>query len=297
MVLAPRTPKLLLAALLGSTLACEKSSESVAPDAAPTREGDTGAAPAPAGELEARIQAILAGDHRSAEDKARDPWRHPAQTLAFFGVQPQDTVVELWAGAGWYTDVLAPLLREQGKLIVTQYSKEGPADSYRPKVAKAFEDKLAARPDLYDRVEVVVITDELVLAPEGSVDVVLTFRNSHGWFRDGQQEKIYGAAFRALRPGGVFGVVQHRAAPGADATKSAPTGYLPESAVIEAAQAVGFELAEKSEINANPRDTRDHPEGVWTLPPGFALGDKDRDKYAAIGESDRMTLKFVKPGG
>jgi predicted methyltransferase len=135
----------------------------------------------------------------------------------------------------------------------------------------------------------------LVLAPAGSVDVVLTFRNSHGWFRDDQQEQVYGAAFEALKPGGVFGVVQHRANEGADPKETAPKGYLPEAAVISAAEAVGFTLAEKSEINANAKDTKDHPEGVWTLPPGYALEDKDRDKYAAIGESDRMTLKFVKP--
>jgi predicted methyltransferase len=286
--------------LLSFPLACDKSSESVSPDASDT---DTQADATPAaddgaaatGDVGSRVSEILAMDHRSDDNRARDQYRHPAQTLAFFGVQPDSTVVELWAGGGWYTEVLAPLVRDQGKLIVTQYSKEGPEDSYRPKAAKKYEEKLAARPDVYDKVEVVVISDDLVLAPEGTVDVVLTFRNSHGWFRDDQQEKIYGAAFAALKPGGVFGVVQHRADEGADPKETAPKGYLPEAAVIAAAEAVGFELAEKSEINANAKDTKDHPEGVWTLPPGFALKDKDHDKYAAIGESDRMTLKFIKP--
>lgn len=271
------------------------------PDATPPQDAAGGATADDTGsagsDVVARINEILAGDHRAQGNAARDQYRHPAETLAFFGVRADSTVVELSAGGGWYTEVLAPLVRDQGKLIVTQYSKEGPEDSYRPKAAKKYEEKLLARPDVYDKVEVVVISDDMVLAPEGSVDVVLTFRNSHGWFGDDKQEKVYGAAFAALKPGGVFGVVQHRANEGADAKETAPKGYLPETAVIAAAEAVGFELAEKSEINANAKDTKDHPEGVWTLPPGFALEDKDHDKYAAIGESDRMTLKFVKPAG
>jgi predicted methyltransferase len=289
------TPVLFLTLALAS---CDDSGDSVAPAPA----GDTGAGadpqPTQAGpevDVAARLTEILAMDHRTEENRVRDAQRHPVETLMFFGIRPDMTVVELSAGGGWYTEILAPLLRERGKLIATQQPLEGPEDGYRYKSAKAYQDKLAAHPEVYDKVQVIPITPDLVLGAPGSADLVLTFRNSHGWFRDKQQEKIYGAAFAVLKSGGVFGVVQHRAAEGADPAKTAPAGYLPEAAVIAAAEAVGFRLEAKSEINANPKDTRDHPEGVWTLPPNLALGDKDRDKYVAIGESDRMTLKFVKP--
>ena len=288
-----------LVTLLSLPLACEKSGESVTPDAAPAETAtDDATAEAPA-DVAGLLDGVLAGSHRSDEHRARDPFRHPKETLMFFGIQPDHTVVELSAGGGWYTEVLAPLVRDQGKLIVTHYSLEGPEDSYRPKSAKKYDDKLAANPELYDKVEIVRMVDDqdLVLAPEGTVDMVVTFRNSHGWFRNQQEEKIYSAAFAALKPGGVFGVVQHRANEGADPKETAKNGYVPEASVIAAATSVGFELAEKSEINANAKDTKDYEEGVWTLPPGLALKDKDRDKYVAIGESDRMTLKFVKPGG
>jgi predicted methyltransferase len=300
-----------IASLLCLPLACEKSSETVTPDEAPPADAPVASAAQDAGKL---LSDILAGDHRDAKNPPRDEYRHPIETLTFFGIQQNHTVVELWAGGGWYTEVLAPLLRDEGRLIVAQYSKTGPEDSYRPRVAKKFEEKLQAHADVYDKVEVVEIPEELPfeLAAEGSVDMVLTFRNSHGWFRKDEQEKVYGMAFKALKPGGVFGVVQHRAnADVADPKASAEKGYVPEAAVISAAEAAGFQLAEKSEINANPKDTKDHPEGVWSLPPSLDVGDavkKDapeeekakakeeaKAKYGPIGESDRMTLKFVKP--
>lgn len=156
---------------------------------------------------------------------------------------------------------------------------------------------LASRPDLYGKVvkTVLLAPDYLDIAPRGSADMVLTFRNAHNWAKAGNAEAMFEAFYAALKPGGVLGVVDHRAKPGTPFQRQIDTGYLTEEYVIGLAQKAGFRLAAKSQINANPRDDTDHPRGVWTLPPTLALGDKDRDKYLAIGESDRMTLKFVKP--
>ena len=248
----------------------------------------------------AALRAALDGKHRPPENAARDKHRHPFETLTFFGLRPDMTVVELWpGGGGWYTEVLAPVLRERGKLITTNFDTSGPADSYGAKAGKKFQDKLAGNPGLYDKVQVVTVKDPaaLTLAPDGTVDLIVTFRNTHGWAEDGIEAGIYSAAFRALKPGGVFGVVQHRANPGpvTDIKKQAATGYLPEDWVVERVQAAGFKLAEKSEVNANPKDTKDYEKGVWALPPALDNGETDKAKYVAIGESDRMTLKFVKP--
>ncbi|MBL9104301.1 MAG: class I SAM-dependent methyltransferase [Myxococcales bacterium] len=246
------------------------------------------------------MKTTLAGSHRSADNSARDRYRHPLETLLFFGLRQDMTVVELWpGGGGWFTEVLAPVLREKGKLIATNFDTSGPPDAYQSRSGKKFLDKIAGNPQLYDKIEVVTVKDPaaLVLAPEGTVDMVVTFRNTHGWVEDGIDDKIYTAAFKALKSGGVLGVEQHRAK--ADATgepkEIAKTGYLPEAWVISRVESFGFKLAAKSEVNANPRDTKDYEKGVWTLPPSYDLGDKDRAKYQAIGESDRMTLKFVKP--
>lgn len=285
------------------------SATAVPAEAAPSEptadETSTDAAPS----TDALTRAIE-GEHRSAENKARDPHRHPAETLAFFGVEPGDTVVELWPGGGWYTEILAPYLKDQGTLYVTIADPAGPEAYYGTRQAKAMQEKIADASGVFSAVKTVqvpmdvkmekdqvkaVTVKPFELLPEGTADVVLTFRNSHGWYNSDAQEMIYAAAFKALKPGGTFGVVQHRADEGSDPKETAKKGYLPESAVIAAAQAVGFELAEKSEINANPKDTKDYEKGVWTLPPGLALGEQDKQKYLDIGESDRMTLKFVKP--
>lgn len=246
------------------------------------------------------LRAAIAGAHRSPENKARDQHRHPLETLLFFGLRKDMTVVELWpGGGGWYTEILAPVLRDSGKLITTNYDTSGPADSYQTKAGTKYQTKLAGDPALYGKVEVVTVKDPktLVLAPEGTVDLVLTFRNTHNWVEGGIEAEVYGAAFRALKPGGVLGVEQHRGEPGPafDPKKAAERGYLPEEWVIARIESFGFKLAGKSEINANPRDTKDYEKGVWALPPSLDNGDKDREKYLAIGESDRMTLKFVKP--
>lgn len=282
----------------GGLAACEKKSETVHADDA-TKEPAAGEKPA-----FPDLDSVLAGEHRSAENKARDAFRHPKQTLEFFGLQPNMTVVELWPGGGWYTEILGPYLRDAGKLIVTHPAFA--AEGYGA-VAKAYHDNIEASPTLYGDVSFVqhpaAPTDAFELGPENSADLVVTFRNSHGWHNRGQTDQVYGAAFEVLKPGGIFGVVQHRANEGGDVDAMSKQGYLPESVVIEDAKRAGFELVEKSEINANPKDTKDYPGGVWMLPPNLSGAEEGKEqtaeekaKYQAIGESDRMTLKFRKPG-
>lgn len=295
----------LLAALL---FACRSgSADTATPEPKPTTDGTaTAVAPTPAD-----FSAVLAMPHRSADNKSRDAWRHPAETLAFFGVTPSSTVVELWPGGGWYTEILAPYLKDEGKLVVTVFDPNGPKEYYGTAQSKELLDRVAAEKAVFGDVASATVKQDVKLgadgkvekitvqkfelAPAGTADVVLTFRNSHGWYRSDSIGNIYASAFDALKPGGIFGVEQHRANADADPNKTAETGYLPEATVIAAAEAAGFELVEKSEINANPKDTKDHPEGVWSLPPSLEGGDKDKAKFMAIGESDRMTLKFRKP--
>jgi predicted methyltransferase len=207
------------------------------------------------------------------------------------------TVVELWPGNGWYTAILGPLLSEKGKLVVTNGDPNGPADDHGTQMAKQYAARLAAKPNDFAKVDVHVVHPpaDLSLGPDGSADVVLTFRNVHNWMGAGIADPVFAAAFRVLKPGGVLGVEEHRANPDADPKKVGDTGYVPEQVVIDLAQKAGFRLEARSEINANPKDTKDYPKGVWTLPPVLRLGDQDRAKYEAIGESDRMTLRFRKP--
>ncbi len=249
-----------------------------------------------AAQADSALDAALAGEHRSEANRARDVYRHPVETLGFFGIAPDMTVVELWPGRGWYTEVLAPYLRDKGKLYAAHFPAQSKVEYYQKGLA-AFKAMLAANPALYDRVVLTELgpPDSVAVAPAASADAVLTFRNMHNWMGQGNDVKVMQAAFAALKPGGVLGVVEHRAAANATAEQVKDSGYMTEEMVIKAAEAAGFVLEAKSEINANPRDTRDHPKGVWTLPPSLALGDTDREKYLAIGESDRMTLRFRKP--
>ena len=241
-----------------------------------------------------RLKEVIAGDHRSTDNKARDQYRHPLETLTFFGIRPDMTVVEIYPGRGWYTEILAPYLKGNGTL----YAAEHPGDpSYEAvqRSLEAFDQKVKDAPELYGEVKRTKLTKDGDIAPPDSADLVLTFRNVHSWIGAGTENEAFAAMFRALKPGGVLGVVQHRGDPSVAQDPKAGSGYVTEDHVIELAKKAGFELAEKSEINANPKDTKDYAKGVWTLPPSLRLGDEDREKYLAIGESDRMTLKFVKP--
>lgn len=241
------------------------------------------------------LGTIIAGDHRTPKYAARDQYRHPFRTLMFFGVRPDMTVVEIWPGGGWYTEILAPYLKASGKYYAAHRNRDT-KDARILKNIQRYDAKLTARPDLYGAVSVTELSrTRTAIAPPGSADMVLTFRNIHNWMKFGFERTIFEAMYTALKPGGVLGIVEHRADPEKFPDPQALTGYVHEEQVIELAEEAGFRLVSKTAINANPRDTRDHPKGVWTLPPSLRLKDKDRQKYLAIGESDRMTLKFVKP--
>ncbi len=244
---------------------------------------------------ESFIEQAVAAEHRSAEDKARDQYRHPVETLSFFGLQPEMKVLEILPGRGWYTDILAPVLKDKGELTVASFGANHPNDYLRG-VHMDFAKHLDSNPELYGKVKRVVFEDKGYLkeVPDASQDMVVTFRNSHNWIRFGGIEEAYRSFHRVLKKGGVLGVVQHRANKGDDAKETSQKGYVPESYLIKLAEDMGFELVAKSEVNANPKDTKDHPEGVWTLPPSYRLKEVDKEKYTAIGESDRMTLRFVK---
>ena len=242
------------------------------------------------------LKAAIDAPHR-AENAKRDDARHPYETLTFFGIKPTMTVVELSPGGGWYTEILAPYLKDQGKLIAAGYDPQDSIAYFRDNSAQ-FNAKLKASPELYGNVEVTIFAPpaKLDYAKPGSADMVLTFRNVHNWVRHGDEamKAIFQSAYDSLKPGGVFGVVEHRLPASMKQDARASNGYVHEQYVIDIAKSVGFKLAGKSEINANPSDTADHEGGVWALPPTLRNKDKDREKYQAIGESDRMTLKFVK---
>lgn len=237
---------------------------------------------------------IVAGEHRSASNIARNEYRHPVETLEFFGIQPDMTVVEISpGGGGWYTEILAPYLRDKGTYYAGSYDPNG--SEYSQTNSKKYDDKLSASPDLYDRVKVTIFSPPAMLdaAPDGVADMVVTFRNFHNWIRRGHGPAAMSAMYGYLKPGGILGVVQHRQA--AKKPSMPEKGYLREADIIKLAENAGFRLLAKSDINANAKDTKDYADGVWTLPPVYRLKDQDREKYAAIGESDRMTLKFIKP--
>lgn len=242
----------------------------------------------------AKINEALAGAHRSDEEKARDAYRHPAEMLEFFGLQQDMTVVEVGPGRGWFTAVLAPVLKDKGHLVEPIVDPKAPDETEGVKYARLLDERLKANPDVYAKVDLrFQQPGKHDFGPAGSADMVLLFRELHN-LNAAQTSALLDAAHDVLRPGGVLAIEQHRALPDADPAKSPDTGYLPEAFVITTIEAKGFTLDAKSEMNANPKDTKDYPEGVWTLPPSYALKDKDREKYAAIGESDRMTLRFVR---
>ena len=240
-------------------------------------------------------EAALSGEQRSEANRARDAYRHPQETLSFFGIAPGMTVMELSPGGGWYTEVLAPLMNGNGALIAAHSSPNG--GSYARRSLGGFLKKLGENADVYGSVEVSTLQPPNAVSPAepGSVDLALAFRNVHSWLRADQAEMMFSVIAETLKPGGVLGIVQHRGDAGLSLEEMKNSAYVSEDKVIELAQLAGLELDARSEINANPKDTKDHPRGVWTLPPTLAAGDTDRERYVAIGESDRMTLRFVKP--
>ena len=255
----------------------------------------TGASLAAEG-VDPALSAVIAGDHRPEANRARDAFRHPAETLTFFGLKADMKVVEVWPSTGWYAEILGPYLAKSGKYYAAGWDPESKIEFVQRGI-KVFSDKLAARPDLYAGTEMTVLSfpDKTAIAPAGTADMVLTFRNIHNWMGGGNAEKAFAAMYAALKPGGVLGVVEHRAKTDVPQDPKAASGYVREDHAIELAKKAGFVLEASSEINANPRDTRDYEKGVWTLPPTYREGEKDKDKYTAIGESDRFTLRFRKP--
>ena len=253
----------------------------------------------PTGSMSSSAQSALlqavAAPTRTPANVARDPYRHPTETLAFFGVRPNHTVVEIWPGGGWYTEILAPYLASGGGALYLAAPDWG-----RGGITKL----QAANPALYGGLRIAdfpVFDGKAAEIPAGSADVVLTFRNVHNWRmgyrRDGKPDysaEAFRQIFAMLKPGGVLGIEDHRLPEGASDERERTSGYIKTSTVVRLAEAAGFKLVGSSEVNANPKDSADWPDGVWTLPPSLALKDQDRAKYLAIGESDRMTLKFVK---
>jgi len=241
-----------------------------------------------------KLDMVIASKHREASS-SRDKYRHPAETLNFFQIKANHKVVEIWPGGGaWYTEILAPYLADKGTLYGAMYNPETTND-YQLRTMKTFNKKMDANKELYGKVKLVVFSppSDIQLGADGSMDRVLTFRNVHNWTRNGDEAVIasFKAFYKVLKPGGKLGVTEHRLPE--DRTEGTG-GYLKQSYVIKMAEVAGFELQASSEINANSKDTVDHEKGVWTLPPRLALKEKDKEKYLAIGESDRMTLLFVK---
>lgn len=243
------------------------------------------------------IARLVDGEHRSDKNRLRNRYRHPAKTLSFFDINAEMSVIEISPGGLWYTEILAPFLMEKGRYVAAGYDASlADQPRYRYRLTQSMIDRFDQQVEFFGKAEVVGFSppQSLYLGDNNSVDRVLTFRNTHGWVREKVAEQVYKAFYDVLKPGGVLGVVQHRG-PNASLASGGMSGYLTEAAVITVAEAAGFVLEARSEINANPKDTADHPSGVWTLPPNLRLKEVDKEKYLAIGESDRMTLRFKKP--
>jgi len=283
--------------LLIAALALPACAQQVAPGASTEADqpADALVPPTSASDFTAsQLDQVLAGSWRSPANRARDVYRHPKATLQFFGVQPDQTVIEITPGGGWYSEILAPLLNDNGHYIAAVTAPRRDAEARRDD--SALHRLFAADPAHYGNAKIIEFDPHApVFGPPASADTVLTFRNVHNWVQAGTAPAMFKAFFAVLRPGGVLGVADHRAAPGASLESVKGSGYLPTDYVVKLAVEAGFVLDGSSEVNANPQDTHDHPKGVWTLPPTLTMGEQDRAKYQAIGESDRMTLRFVKP--
>ena len=242
-----------------------------------------------------RLRAAISGDQREAKNRARDVYRNPFETLIFFGIEPDMTVVEIWPGRGWYSEILAPFLKDRGRFYAASWDRDL-KNKFVQRGLKGYREKFVDHPEIYGKIVVTELSrTKTAIAPKASADLVLTFRNVHNWMKRGYENAIFQAMFDALKPGGVLGLVEHRGDPEVWQDPQALSGYVNQDTAVELAEAVGFRLLASSEVNANPKDSKDHPKGVWTLPPSLRLKDRDRGIYLAIGESDRMTLKFVKP--
>lgn len=243
------------------------------------------------------IENTVASKDRNIINKTRDKYRHPIDTLVFFGIKPNSKVVEILPGKGWYTEVLLPLLNNNGKLTVASFGADN-KNEYLRKTHLNYVNKLNTDLKKYDNINIIKFNANgkyLEEIANNSQDHVLTFRNTHNWIKHGVVKEIYNSFYRVLKKGGILGVVQHRATQEALVNEAAKKGYVPEAYLIELLEDIGFELVEKSEINANPKDNKNYPNGVWSLPPTLKGGKTDQDKYLKIGESDRMTLRFIKP--
>jgi len=243
------------------------------------------------------LDEVISGDHRSDANKSRDIYRHPKETLAFFGIKEEMTVVEVWPSAGWYTEIIAPYLNDSGQYISASFDVNSDRDYFK-RMAKLFLNKLNQHPQLYGNVGhgIFELPDRIEITEPGTVDMVLTFRNIHNWMARGQETIALQAFFKVLKPGGTLGVVEHRGDPAIAQDPKATSGYVNEQFMIELAESVGFILEASSEINANPKDSKNHRDGVWTLPPTYeGLNDDEKIVFENIGESDRFTLRFKKP--
>jgi predicted methyltransferase len=294
--LAALSAAVLLAACAGQAASDASSASASASASAPVNAANAARPENPANA--ALLDAAISGPQRSDKARERDIYRHPKETLQFFELTPSLTVLEIAPGGGWYTEILAPYLHDHGTLYEAEYDGPQAAPSAEAQAGRAaFARKLAATPAVYGNVVVGTLhKGQFTGFPaEGSVDRVLTFRNIHNWIKDGEIDANLRAFYAALKPGGILGVEEHRAAPGTSLQQIIDTGYVTEDYVIAHARAAGFELIGSSEVNSNARDTKNYPHGVWSLPPTYEGGDADRARYAAIGESDRMTLRLIKP--
>jgi predicted methyltransferase len=255
------------------------------------------AGPAMDSATETKLKTLLAGPQRSDANKARDVYRHPLETLKFFGLKQDMAVMEIWPGGGWWTEILAPLVSEKGRYVAAHFDPDA-SQEYFKRAITGFKDKLGKDPANYSKVELAVLspaTGKTEPVAPGSMDLVLTFRNLHNWMGNGSDKVMIDAMYKSLKPGGYVGVKEHRASTAKEQDPKAASGYVREDFAIKMFENAGFKLVAKSEVNANAKDTKDYPAGVWTLPPSLREGEKDRTKFVAIGESDRMTLLFQKP--
>lgn len=255
------------------------------------------ASTANAHDVQVLLDTVIQAPHRSEANRARDQYRHPKETLLFFGLRPDMTVVEISPANGWYTEIIAPLLKQQGRYYAAVPVLTDDMPEAMKRRDTTYRQMLKSAPELYGEPKIKTYDAAApVFAPEGTADLVVTFRNVHNWAKAGNTQSMFNGFFQALKPGGVLGVVEHRAKPDTPLSKQIESGYMTEQFVIEAATAAGFKLDRSSEINSNPLDSKDHPGGVWNLPPNLrGVAESDKPKYRAIGESDRMTLRFVKP--